>query len=81
MKGLKERTTSLLNALGKSNISSAQAKRLDELAIGLTYSKLMILYSEAKDESTFKKVLKAKKVNSSNLHTKLANILSSKSRK
>lgn len=76
MKGAHCRVTSLVSSLGKPCITKAQAKRLDEL--GLTYSKLVKLHWEAKDEDSFKKALAAKKVKSKPLQTKLASLLKSR---
>ena len=76
MKGVKERSTDIINKLGKSSITATQAKRLDEL--GFTYSNLVELYAQSTDDSTFIQALRGKKVMSPVVPGKLAKILRSK---
>jgi hypothetical protein len=58
-------------------VTAPQAKKLD--SVGLSYSALVRLHSNAKDEEDFKKTLKAKGVNSKPLQLKLWQLIKSKS--
>ena len=62
-KGVHQRTTALIGALGKPSITAPQAKRLDQLGL--------------KDTESFKKTLKSKGVNSKPLQAKLVKLLGS----
>ena len=57
-KGLFQRSSAPIKALGKPSVSSPQAKRLD--ALGLGYGDLVKLRSESTDDEAFKKTLKEK---------------------
>ena len=65
------RTTALVKSLGKPSITSAQAKRLDEL--GFSYADLSRLKSQSKTRQVFLDSLKTTGVNSKPLREKLAN--------
>ncbi len=72
-KSLHQRTTSLVNSLGKPSVTAPQAKRLDVL--GLSYSALLSLRLESKKEEDLIATLKAKGVNSKPLREKLTKLL------
>ncbi len=65
-----QRTTSLIKSLGKHNITSAQAKKLD--SIRLSYGDLKQLKSEYKDREEFVRTLKDRGINSKSLQEKLS---------
>ena len=72
-KRLFQRTSALIRSLGKPAVTSAQAKRLDDLGFG--HADLVKLYSESKDRDVFMKVLKDKGVKSKPLREKLVKLL------
>ncbi len=65
-----QRTTSLIKSMGKHNITSAQAKKLD--TIGLSYGDLEQLKCESKDREEFVSTLKDRGINSKSLQEKLS---------
>lgn len=66
-----QRSSTLIKSIGKPAVTTAQAKRLDDL--GFAYEDLLKLRADSKDRDVFMQALKEKGVNSKPLREKLAN--------